>query len=64
MLIDGGAVDHHGAVDPHSAEGSRQEVSLCKGEGGGGEGWVALEGVNNDGNDAQKRKRWVLRECL
>ena len=38
-LTDGDAVDHHGAVDPHIVEGSRQEVLVCGGEGEGtGEG--------------------------
>ena len=34
MLTNGGAVDHHGAVDP--TEGSRQEVLVCGSEGVGG----------------------------
>ena len=34
-LIDGGAVDHRGIVDPCSAEGSGQEVSVCRRRGKG-----------------------------
>ena len=68
-LTDGGAVDHHGSVDPHGVEGFGQQVSECEGrgwmEGGGGAGWVVLEGANGDRNGTQKRKIWVLiRECL
>ena len=66
-------VDRRGVLDPHGTDESRQEVSVCgveevedfwRGKGGRGVRWVALEGANNDGNGAQKRRRWVLRECL
>ena len=37
-LIDVGAVNSRGVVDPCSAEGSGQDVSVCRGGGGWGRG--------------------------
>ena len=45
-LIDGGAVDRRGTVDPRGMKGSTQEVSVCQGEGvdGGGGSGEAVQG--------------------
>ena len=55
-LTDGGVVDRHGVVDPCGMEGSRQEVSVCRGEGEG-------EGHRvGDAGGGERRRKWRAKE--
>ena len=57
-LIDGGIVDHHGVVDPHGMEGSRQGVLVCGG-GWRGEGkdWRRRRVGGAEGGERQWKRR-------